>query len=70
MVERDSGCGASLSLWELCEGNLKERLPCWCPKRIGRKVVLGIGCLSLKRLTADGLKVGLCWGSWVMKGRL
>jgi hypothetical protein len=27
----------SLSLWELCEGNLEWGLPCWGPWRIGRK---------------------------------
>jgi hypothetical protein len=35
------------------------------------KVSLGMGHLSLKRLTADGLKGGLLdWVPWVMKGRL
>jgi hypothetical protein len=27
----------SLSLWELCEGNLEGGLPCWGPLGIGRK---------------------------------
>jgi len=27
----------SLSLWELCEGNLEGGLPCWGPWWIGRK---------------------------------
>jgi len=27
----------SLSLWELCEGNLEGGLPCWGPWSIGRK---------------------------------
>jgi len=26
-----------LSLWELCEGNLEEGIPCWGPWMIGRK---------------------------------
>jgi hypothetical protein len=35
------------------------------------KGALGMGRLSLKRLTAEGLKGGfLYWGPWVMKGRL
>jgi hypothetical protein len=35
------------------------------------KGALGIGCLSLKRLTAKGLEGGLLYrGPWVMKGRL
>jgi hypothetical protein len=33
--------------------------------------VLGMGHLSLKRLTVVGFKGGLLyWGTWVMKGRL
>jgi hypothetical protein len=35
------------------------------------KGALGMGHLSLKRLTAKGLERGLLyWGPWVMKGRL
>jgi len=37
MVERGSGGAVSLSLWELCEGNLGEGFPCWGPWWIGRK---------------------------------
>jgi hypothetical protein len=29
----------SLSLWELCEGNLEEGLLPWVPWRIGRKAL-------------------------------
>jgi len=29
VVERGSGGGASLSLWEICEGNLEGELSCW-----------------------------------------
>jgi len=36
MAERGSG-GGCFSLWELCEGKLKEELPCWVPWRIGTK---------------------------------
>jgi len=35
------------------------------------KGALGIGCLSLKRLTVEGIEGGiLYWVTWVMKGRL
>jgi len=27
----------SLSLWELCKGNLEGGLPCWAPRKTGRK---------------------------------
>jgi hypothetical protein len=54
-VERLS---TSLSLWELCEGNLEGRLLFWGPWRIGRKGALVMGRLSLKRLTAEGLEKG------------
>jgi hypothetical protein len=27
----------NLSLWEFCEGNLEGGLPCWGPRKIGRK---------------------------------
>jgi len=37
MVERGSGGAVSLSLWELCEGNLGEGFPCWGPWWIGTK---------------------------------
>jgi len=37
MVEKDSGNGASLSLWKLCERKLEGRLHCWGLWRISRK---------------------------------
>jgi len=37
MVERGSGGGVSVCLWELCEGNLEGGLPCRAPWRIFRK---------------------------------
>jgi len=36
-LKRGSGGGASLSLWEFCEGSLEGQLPCWAPWRTGRK---------------------------------
>jgi len=43
-----------LCLWELCEGNLEGGLPCWGPRRIGRK---GSGDRHL-------FPQGPCWGTW------
>jgi hypothetical protein len=40
MVERGTGGASlslSLSLQELCEGNLEGGFPCWGPRRISRK---------------------------------
>jgi hypothetical protein len=35
------------------------------------KEALGMGCLTLKKFTAEGLKGGLLyWGPWIIKGRL
>jgi hypothetical protein len=31
------GSGGVASQWVLCEGNMEGGLPCWVPRRIGRK---------------------------------